>query len=153
MMNCFEARQEFPSFWRKTATVERRAELSAHLASCAKCDHAFRVFALTAPVLHSETEPSGVATSTANHREFSPYDRPRRFAPAARVEAGPRRWLAISAAAAVFLFASSAAYFSERAPSDTLRDVLSKPDVSASYEATADPLAPELPATESDLAS
>ncbi len=88
-----------------------------------------------------------------NHREFSPYDRPRRFASVARVEAGPRRSLAVSAAAAVFLIASSAAYFSERAPSDTLHDALSRPDASANYEATADPLAPELPTTESDLAS
>lgn len=153
MMNCFEARQEFSSFWRKTATVERRAELSAHLAACAKCDHAFRVFALTAPVLHSESEPSGVATPTVNRREFSPFDRPRRFAPVARVEAGPRRWLAISAAAAIFLFASGAAYFSERAPSDSLHDALSRPDVSANFESSADPFAPELPTTESDLAS
>jgi hypothetical protein len=55
-MNCFEARQEFPALWRKTATAERRAELLAHLKGCEKCDHAFRVFALSAPVLHGEME-------------------------------------------------------------------------------------------------
>ncbi len=53
-MNCFEARQDFRSFWRKELDAERRAAFIAHLAECAKCDGAFRTFALTAPVFHSE---------------------------------------------------------------------------------------------------
>jgi len=65
-MNCFEARQEFPALWRSTLTVERRGELLAHLKGCDKCDHAYRVFALTAPVLHGEMEqPSGQGPAAA----------------------------------------------------------------------------------------
>ncbi|MBV8056011.1 MAG: hypothetical protein JO071_12310 [Deltaproteobacteria bacterium] len=36
---------------------ERQAQLLTHLRGCAICDRSFRVFALTAPVLHSATEP------------------------------------------------------------------------------------------------
>ncbi len=53
MMNCFEARQDFVSFWRGALDGERRRDLLAHLKGCAKCDRAFRAFALTAPMLHS----------------------------------------------------------------------------------------------------
>ena len=53
MMNCFEARQDFVNFWRGALDGERRRVLLAHLKGCAKCDRAFRAFALTAPMLHS----------------------------------------------------------------------------------------------------
>ncbi|MDO8432942.1 MAG: hypothetical protein Q7S58_11095 [Candidatus Binatus sp.] len=153
-MNCFETRNEFPALWRKTASAERRAELLAHLAGCAKCDRAFRAFALTAPVLHSDSEPPAAsARSPGDRRDFSAFDRPLRFASIPRVEQGPRRWLAMSAAAAIFVFASGAAYLSARSSSDTLNDLLSKPEISATSEAAADPFAPELPSIESDLAS
>jgi anti-sigma factor RsiW len=56
-MNCFETRKEFISFWRRTLPVGERAQFSAHLRECARCDRSFRVFALTAPALHSETAP------------------------------------------------------------------------------------------------
>jgi hypothetical protein len=52
MMNCFEARQDFVSFWQSALDGERRRELLAHLKGCARCDRAFRAFALTAPMLH-----------------------------------------------------------------------------------------------------
>lgn len=52
-MNCFEARQDFVGFWRRTLDEERRRALLAHLKGCLKCDRAFRAFALTAPMLHS----------------------------------------------------------------------------------------------------
>lgn len=153
-MNCFESRQEFPAVWRKRATGERRAEILAHLKTCAKCDHAFRVFALTAPVLHSELEPPSAArVSSPARREFSLGDRPRRFASVSRETASPRRWAAMSAAAAIFVVASSAAFYSVKAPAQTLSEELSMPDASANYDVAADPLAPEVPMTESDLAS
>ena len=153
-MNCFEARQEFPALWRNRATGERRAEILAHLKSCAKCDHAFRIFALTAPVLHSESEPPAAArVSAPARREFSLSDRPRRFASVSRETASPRRWVAMAAAAAIFVFAGSAAIYSVDAPRDTLSDELSMPDSNDNYRAAADPLAPEMPVTESDLAS
>jgi hypothetical protein len=151
-MNCFEARQEFSALWRKRATGERRTEILAHLSSCAKCDHAFRVFALTAPVLHSESEPSAAArVSSPARREFSLSDRPRRFASVARETTTPQRWFAMAAAAAVFVFATSAALYSVNVPRQTLSEELSMPDTNA--EAAADPLAPEMPVTESDFAS
>ena len=156
-MNCFEARQEFPALWRKTATAERRAELLAHLKGCEKCDHAFRVFALTAPVLHGEMERDAARVSRPARREFSLADRPRRFASVTREVAfsrQPNRWLAMSAAAAIFVFAAStAAYLSTRTPNESLGEALSMPEASMNSETAGDPLAPEMPMTESDLAS
>jgi predicted anti-sigma-YlaC factor YlaD len=152
-MNCFEARQEFPALWRNRTTGERRAEILAHLKNCAKCDHAFRVFALTAPVLHSEAEPPAARVSSPARREFSLADRPRRFASVSREAASPRRWVAIAAAAAIFVIAGSAAVYSVDAPRETLSDALSMPDSNDNYQAAADPLAPEMPMSESDLAS
>jgi anti-sigma factor RsiW len=151
-MNCFESRQEFSDLWRNRATAERRAEILAHLKSCAKCDHAFRLFALTAPVLHSESEPPAAArVSTPARREFSLADRPRRFASISRETASPQRWAAMSAAAAIFVMASSVAVYSVSTPHQTLGEELSMPALN--FEAAADPLAPEMPVTESDFAS
>jgi anti-sigma factor RsiW len=56
-MNCFDTRKEFRAFWRRTLEPERRTAFIAHLRGCAKCDRSFRVFALSAPTLHSEFEP------------------------------------------------------------------------------------------------
>jgi anti-sigma factor RsiW len=152
-MNCFESRQEFSDLWRNRATGERRAEILAHLKSCAKCDHAFRLFALTAPVLHSESEPPAAArVSTPARREFSLADRPRRFASISRETASPQRWAAMSAAAAIFVMAGSVAVYSvSSSPHQTLGEELSMPALN--FEAAADPLAPEMPVTESDFAS
>ncbi len=51
-MNCFEARPQFVDLWRSRLDAARRRALLAHLKECAKCDRAFRAFALTAPMLH-----------------------------------------------------------------------------------------------------
>ena len=152
-MNCFEARQEFPALWRKTATAERRSELLAHLKGCEKCDHAYRVFALTAPVLHGEMDRQASRMAAPARREFSLADRPRRFASPSREVARPNRWLPMAAAAAIFVFATSAAYLSTRAPSESMGEAFSTPESSMTSETTGDPLAPEMPLTESDLAS
>ena len=153
-MNCFEARQEFPSLWRKRLTAEQRDELLAHLKGCEKCDHAFRVFALTAPVLHGEMEQQGAPVSRPARREFSLADRPRRFASVTRETARSNRWIPMAAAAAIFVFATSAAYLSVRVPNESIGEELSVPESSMSYQSTTgDPLAPEMPQTESDLAS
>jgi hypothetical protein len=152
-MNCFEARQEFPALWRKTLTAERRGELLAHLKGCAKCDHAFRVFALTAPVLHGEMEQQSSRVTRPERREFSLADRPRRFASVSREKSQPNRWIPMAAAAAIFVFATSAAYLSARMPNESIGEELSTPESSIASEMTGDPLAPEMPITESDLAS
>jgi hypothetical protein len=65
MMNCFEARQDFASFWRHALGGERRRELLGHLKECAKCDRAFRAFALTAPLLHASGGPRATAVELA----------------------------------------------------------------------------------------
>ena len=152
-MNCFESRQEFPALWRKTLTAERRVELLAHLKGCEKCDHAFRIFALTAPVLHGEMEQPAQPISRPARREFSLADRPRRFASVTREVSRQNRWLPMAAAAAIFVFATSAAYFSTRAPIESIGEELSVPESSLTSDTTGDPLAPEMPQTESDLAS
>jgi hypothetical protein len=153
VMNCFEARQEFPALWRKTASAERRGDLLAHLKGCEKCDHAFRVFALTAPVLYGEMEQQASQVSQLARREFSLADRPSRFASASREVSRPNRWLPMAAAAAIFVFATSAAYLSARTPRESLGEAFSVPESSMTSETTGDPLAPEMPLTESDLAS
>jgi len=58
-MNCFEARNDFVAFWQKTLSIERLKALLTHLRRCGTCDHAFRIFALTAPILYSAIEPDG----------------------------------------------------------------------------------------------
>lgn len=151
-MNCFEARQEFPALWRKTLSAERRAGLLAHLKECEKCDHAFRLFALSAPVLHADMERHAIPASRPARREFSLADRPRRFASVSREVSRPNRWIPMAAAAALFVFATSAAYLSTRGPSDPIDAELSAPESSMTSETVADPLAPEMPLTESDLA-
>ncbi|HZC46031.1 MAG TPA: zf-HC2 domain-containing protein, partial [Candidatus Acidoferrum sp.] len=151
-MNCFEARQEFPALWRKTLASEQRAELVAHLKGCEKCDHAFRFFALTAPVLHGEMEQQTARDSRPARREFSLTDRPRRFASAPPEAPRQRRLMQMAAAAAIFVFASSAAYLSARVPDESIGQAFSLPDTSMSSETTGDPLAPEMPQTESDIA-
>src|SRR5260221_12765299 len=82
MMNCFEARQDFVSFWQSALESERRRELLAHLKGCSKCDRAFRAFALTAPMLHSGSaagagsavRPASEGRSDAMPEEFSPQE-------------------------------------------------------------------------------
>jgi hypothetical protein len=53
-MNCLETRKSFPSFWQNALDGSQRLEFLDHLAGCANCDHAFRLFALTAPVLYGD---------------------------------------------------------------------------------------------------
>jgi hypothetical protein len=63
-MNCLEARQEFKAFWRRKLPLDTRAELLEHLRQCRKCDRSFRVYALSAPVLHSDGEGDNIASPT-----------------------------------------------------------------------------------------
>ena len=120
-MNCFEARQDFRSFWRKELAPERRAAFIAHLGDCPKCDAAFRIFALTAPVFHSDTEPNRPLTTqsrmaAASRREGRAYRERRTSA-----------WLSIAAALVLFVTGASAAYFSEETPTETLSDAIHQP--------------------------
>ena len=121
-MNCFEARQDFRSFWRKELSAERRGAFVAHLAECAKCDAAFRTFALSAPVFFSDAEPYRPAsaadrTATSARRDGGAY-RERRRAPV---------WLSIAASVALFITGASAAYFSVETPDETLSEAIHQP--------------------------
>jgi len=137
-MNCFEARQDFPAFWRRSLESERRAELMAHLKGCAKCDRAFRVFALTAPVLYSDAEPKSRTTA-----------RPvvRRVALVSRSAAGARSWLAMCASVMVIVAASFAAYLSVTAPVGNLTDELADSETSVQL------FEQELPGSSNDFGS
>jgi hypothetical protein len=143
MINCFEARQEFPAFWRRELAPERRAALVNHLAGCAKCDRAFRNFALGAPVLHSVGEPPQRPVA---ERPGGRDARARRSAGVVRGEFVPRRGLAMSAAAMVLIAASLAAYFSVTTPVDTLNDELSTDPIATQI------LGPDLYPSSEDLA-
>jgi hypothetical protein len=68
-MNCFEARNDFVAFWQRILASERRVQLVTHLHGCPACDRSFRLFALTAPVLYSGTEPDW---SSAQRRPVRP---------------------------------------------------------------------------------
>ncbi len=123
-MNCFEARQEIEGFWRRTMPLERRAEFTAHLKACTRCDHAFRLFALTAPVLHSAAEPESRRDAAPALRSANSA---RRAGAIIRLE--PRRqWFAMCAAVTVFVAATLAAYLSVTAPVESLSDSLTNPD-------------------------
>ena len=120
-MNCFEARQDFRTFWRRELAPERRAAFVAHLAECSKCDAAFRTFALTAPVFHSPAEPdpavSGARRIASAKREGGAYREPRRAS----------AWLSIAAVLARCITGASAAYFSQETPTETLSEAIQQP--------------------------
>ncbi len=139
-MNCFEARQDFRSFWRKELASERRGEFVAHLAACAKCDGAFRTFALTAPVFHSNSEPERIGSHA------------RRFAASARRDGRAYRqpsrsgaWLSIAAVVALFITGASAAYYSVETPVETLSDAIHQPSSSVEL------VSADFPETNSDF--
>jgi anti-sigma factor RsiW len=134
-MNCFEARKEFPSFWRRTLTPEERTAFLAHVGRCARCDRAFRVFALTAPVLHGDSasrEPMGVAQASVATHESSPYARRdpvptfRRGAPVTPVV--PRASRTVWAAAALAAAALFAIYVAAATPGQTFEDAITGED-------------------------
>jgi hypothetical protein len=136
-MNCFEARKEFPSFWRRMLTPEERTAFLAHVGRCARCDRAFRVFALTAPVLHSDpapSEPLSMEQPSVATTESSPYARrepaipSRRGATMTRSAVAPRAsrtvWAAVALAAAALL----AVYVAVATPGQTLEDAITGED-------------------------
>ncbi|MHB8381209.1 MAG: zf-HC2 domain-containing protein [Candidatus Binataceae bacterium] len=131
-MNCFEARQDFPAFWRRELSDIRRAELNAHLGQCLKCDQAFRTFATTAPVLHSDHAPN---IASAQPRAFTLETAMRTGAPNPHPDyPEPRRWLALCASAIIFIAASTGAYLAVTPPADTLTQALTNPDETSAQQ-------------------
>lgn len=132
-MNCFEARNSFASFWRKALDSESRETLLVHLKQCAGCDRAFRVFALTAPLLYSTAVPAQRATA-AEWREPSRVAGPSRrrvYTPGganSRHDSGRPRWRALAAMLAMIAAAGFAAYLSAAEPRETLDEALTNPE-------------------------
>ena len=123
-MNCFEARQNFPALWKKELGAEARATMLAHLGQCSACDHAFRVFALSAPVLHSATEP---ARTGHRCREGASHGiSARRGAGIYREAHRARPWIATYAASVLLMLGAAAAYLSVHEPVQTLSDAISQ---------------------------
>jgi len=151
-MNCFESRQEFSAIWRtaRHLSAGRNTGASEGLREVRSRVSSLRVDGAGTA---SESDPPPATRVSAPARQaFSLGDRPRRFASAPRETERPRRWIAMSAAAAIFVVASSAAFFSTDTPRQTFGEEISMAEPS-NYEAAADPLAPEMPVTESDFAN
>jgi hypothetical protein len=133
-MNCFEARMDFAVFWRRAMPLAERARLVEHLAACTQCDRSFRVFALSAPVVYSEAEPGGTATTVRSALNLV---RPRRFATARpSTFARPRpesSWRTAAVAAVLLMIGGFAAWSSTRAPAENFAEsvVADSPDVEA----------------------
>jgi Putative zinc-finger len=148
-MNCFEARPQFVDLWRGTLDAESRAALLAHLEECAKCDRAFRTFALTAPMLHPRstaadsqarlTEPAetaDVAIEPAHVVRLSAARQPRTdaaraaeimrragvYRPTSRSSA--RNWGGVAGAVSMVAAAVLLAYVSVAGPPQSLSDAL-----------------------------
>ncbi len=114
-MGCFEVRRDFPEFWRGSMEGERRRKLLDHLRICAGCDHAFRVFAITAPVLHSESLPASAPSTEVSRRP-------------AIVASRPRIWPAATALTMLAMAATIVLYLAIAAPTQTLDEALSPQD-------------------------
>ncbi|MGH8012481.1 MAG: zf-HC2 domain-containing protein [Candidatus Binataceae bacterium] len=107
-MNCFEAQKEFVRFWRRELPPADTQVFTAHLSECVRCDRAFRVFALSASVLQSESEPDTGAESIYAGRQSaqSPrYETRSREARWAFVPIGAA--LAIAAAVMLFVYTTN----------------------------------------------
>ncbi len=70
-MNCLETRHQFAGFWRKSLAPDDHRAFLAHLAGCRACDHAFRIFALTAPVLYGDLTDSPAAGASGPRNPLS----------------------------------------------------------------------------------
>jgi hypothetical protein len=123
-MNCFEARQDFRPFWKKELEPQRRAALVQHLRECAKCDAAFRAFALSAPVLHSDAEPDRTAHISRSRESM----RSRRVGGVFREPRRATAWLSMAATVLLLLTGVSAAYLSVESPAQTLSEAIHQPE-------------------------
>lgn len=120
-MNCFQARKEFPNFWRQQLEPATADELAGHLGCCGLCEQAYRLFVLTAPVLHSDVD--AVEAMLGGERGTRPLAR-RVHSSAAEhaIERHGTVWAALS----MLVAASVIAYMSVAVPSESLTDALSR---------------------------
>lgn len=161
-MNCFEARKEFTAFWRRTMAPEQRAAFVTHLQGCARCDSFFRVFALSAPVIHADTARHGGIQNTASAHPSGAFARPNGAA-SKRATISARSWAAAGAVFALAAAAMVALYVATAPRHQTLDEVLADDNSAVelvSYEsggsgvaqdsATADPFSDDFSASPQD---
>jgi anti-sigma factor RsiW len=120
-MNCFDTRKQFSAFWRRTLEPGQRAAFSAHLNGCAKCDRSFRVFALSAPVLHGEREPEARSQPHLARTQPRPVS-PRKMTMARRN--GGFQWLAMAAAAVLVVASGLAAWTAANPPHQNVMEAI-----------------------------
>ena len=176
MMNCFETRKEFVSFWLGALDGERRQMLLSHLKGCPKCDRAFRAFALTAPMLHARGEAAEATGGGTPDRVSQNIDRHIDVKGARRTDARRaaeilhrasvypierrrpiHQWREAAAALSAMAAAVLVIYFSLAAPRMSFDDVLTPPDSvsETAPQSGTDFLGqqiPSMPAVSSDLA-
>ena len=148
-MNCFEARRDFAPMWRRALDEERRQSLIAHLRRCAKCDRAFRMFALSAPMLNTHGKHRAQASaSIGSRRPAHPAVRNKIIRPAAigpSVEARSRL-VRLGAGVSAVAVAAMVAYLAASRPSELRHDPF------GSFYSTVDLYGQEMPAFPNDLA-
>jgi len=116
-MNCLEIKKSFASFWAKEMADDQRREFVGHLSDCSACDRAFRIFVLTAPVLHG--------SAGLNGQRRTPL-KPGRAGASVQLARGrqlERRWALTAAAIAVSAAAAVTVYIA-RPPAPTLEDAI-----------------------------
>jgi len=133
-VNCFQARREFRDFWRQRLEPATAEELAGHLGCCGLCDQAYRLFALTAPVLHSDA--GAIEAMLAGERGTRPIARRTRSAVAERaIEQQGTVWAALS----MLVAASVIAYMSVAVPSESLTDALTRIQPTRAVSAVQEP--------------
>jgi hypothetical protein len=133
-VNCFQTRKEFPNFWRRRLEPAQSDALAGHLERCGLCDQAYRLFALTAPVLYSDSEAVD-AMLGSEERPRPARDRRSRAAGADATESRATVWTALS----MLIAASVIAYVAAAAPSESLSDALSNSQASSAISAVQEP--------------
>lgn len=133
-MNCFQTRKEFPSFWRQRLEPAQADTLASHLERCGLCEQAYRLFALTAPVLYSDSEAVDAMLGIEDRPR--PARERRRRAVGDATESRATVWTALS----MLIAASVIAYVAATAPAETLSDALSNSQASSAVSAIQDPL-------------
>jgi hypothetical protein len=117
-MNCLVTRQRFADFWRRSLAGDDRAAFLVHLAKCDTCDHAFRTFALAAPLLQG-----GPKLAMAEGRPTLVTEPPDDSAARASAVGGSALRPLLGVSLALVIAASLAAYLAQP-PQVTFKDLI-----------------------------
>jgi len=132
-VNCFQARREFPNFWRERLAEPVANQLAGHLECCGLCEQAYRLFALTAPVMHSDAEAVDAMLGGEDAVR-----RPRRMPSVQAGDAAEQRgmiWTALS----MLVAASVIAYIAAATPRESLIDALTNSRPASAISAVQEP--------------